>query len=96
MSNCLRCKHWIQGETPPWARALGMAICAEKRTKAVTLNHWVQCEKFTRTSEPEFRRRVGELQAMGVKIRADGLERRADVPNRLSTPRPRGLWITCD
>lgn len=68
VSTCLKCRHWIQGETPTWARGLGMAICSQKKTKAVTLNHWAQCRAFERTVETEFRRRVVELRAIGVRI----------------------------
>lgn len=44
-STCQTCRHWLPRETPPWAARQGMAICALKQTKAVTMSHWLSCRK---------------------------------------------------
>jgi hypothetical protein len=44
-TTCGTCNHWLPRETPRWAVREGMAVCALKRTKAVTTAHWHACPK---------------------------------------------------
>lgn len=43
--SCGTCKHWLLRETPRWGVDMGMAVCALKLTKAVTIAHWKACRK---------------------------------------------------
>lgn len=68
---CLRCKNWLPRETPPWAARLGMAICAKKLTKAVTLNHWRSCTEFTQAEDASVGRRIDWLGRCRVKVSSE-------------------------
>lgn len=45
MTTCATCHHWLPKETPRWAALMHMAVCALKRTKAVTMAHWTSCPR---------------------------------------------------
>jgi hypothetical protein len=62
MSTCATCQHWPPRETPPWAARLGMACCAIKQTKAVTMSHWARCDQHQQASEERVAQRVQFIQ----------------------------------
>lgn len=68
MSTCLHCKHWLPRETPFWAERLGMAICALKLTKAVTLTHQATCAQFAAAPADVPPARVGWLARRAVVV----------------------------
>jgi len=71
LPRCGNCTNWVRGETPEWARDLGMAVCALKNTKAVTLPNWWGCGKHVRAEAAEVRARVVWLREVGAVLRDD-------------------------
>lgn len=69
---CATCRHWLPRETPAWAARMGMACCAVKNTKAVTLAHWRSCASYSTAPADELQRRGDLLASLGV-VKTGGL-----------------------
>ena len=67
MSTCRTCNHWTATGVPRWAFNMGMACCALKNTKAVTLNHWAACGLHQPAPADKLPERDAWLKRCGVK-----------------------------
>lgn len=68
MSTCLTCINWTVAGMPRWAFRMGMACCAVKNTKAITLNHWAACNSHRPAPESQMPERLQWLMRCGVDV----------------------------
>lgn len=68
MSTCLACINWTGAGVPRWAFKLGMACCALKNTRAVTLPHWAACPSWRGTHQEQIAQRSAWLARCGVVV----------------------------
>lgn len=78
---CHTCTHWEAAGTPPWAAAMGMALCLLDRTAARTLCHWHTCSRWRAAPADEVQRRARWLARKGASAqRAPAAGRTSATP----------------
>ena len=67
-NTCRTCANWTVVGMPRWAFRLGMACCSLNNTHAVTLNHWVACQRWRKAPAEQMPDRMQWLSRCGLKV----------------------------